>query len=40
MIIWEVDEASDTLRRGRYYSEPVQHDAPTIDEFLQNIGDP
>jgi ketosteroid isomerase-like protein len=39
VIIWEVDEASNTLRRGRYYSEPVQHDAPTIDEFLRSIGD-
>jgi limonene-1,2-epoxide hydrolase len=40
VTIWEVDEATGTLIRGRYYSEPVQHDAPGIDEFMLGIGRP
>ncbi|HEY7106197.1 MAG TPA: nuclear transport factor 2 family protein [Acidimicrobiia bacterium] len=39
VIVWEVDTASDTLRRGRFYSEPVEHDAPGIDQFLRGLGD-
>ncbi len=39
VIIWEIDADTDTLVRGRFYSEPVQHDAPTIDEFMRTIGD-
>jgi hypothetical protein len=38
VVIWEVDPATDTLRRGRYYSEPVTQDAPTIDQFMDSIG--
>jgi len=40
VIIWEIDEATDTLRRGRFYSEPVAHDAPGIDEFMRTLGEP
>jgi len=40
VIIWEVDGATDTITRGRYYSEPVDHSAPDINEFLRDIGRP
>ena len=38
VTIWKVDRATDTLIGGRYYSEPVQRDAPGIDEFMQSLG--
>ncbi len=40
VTIWEIDEESGTIVRGRYYSEPVQQDAPRIDEFMHNLGQP
>jgi ketosteroid isomerase-like protein len=40
VIIWTIDEATGTLRSGRYYAEPVQHDAPPIDDFIASIGSP
>lgn len=39
VTIWTVDPASDTLVAGRYYSEPVQHDAPGIDDFMQSLAE-
>jgi hypothetical protein len=40
VIIWEIDEATGTIVRGRYYSDPVQRDAARIDEFLQSLDRP
>src|SRR5262249_26261536 len=34
VTIWEIDEATGRILRGRFYSEPVQHDAPKIDDFM------
>jgi ketosteroid isomerase-like protein len=36
-VIWTVDRASAVLVRGRYYSEAVQRDAPTIREFILDL---
>lgn len=38
VVIWQVDEATNTLRAGRYFSEQVQHDAPDIDQFMHSLG--
>lgn len=35
VVIWTV--AGDVLRRGRYYSEPVQRDAADIEEFMRTL---
>jgi ketosteroid isomerase-like protein len=40
IIIWEVDAATDTIIGGRYYSEPVDRNAPDINEFLRGMGRP
>jgi ketosteroid isomerase-like protein len=39
VVIWTVDAATDTLLCGRYYSEPVQRDAPAIDAFMRDLTD-
>lgn len=38
VVIWTIDDETDTLLGGRFYSEPVQGDAPGIDRFMQSIG--
>jgi hypothetical protein len=38
VAIWSIDGDTDTLLGGRFYSEPVQNDAPGIDEFMLSIG--
>ena len=38
VVIWTVDSVSQTITGGRYYSEPVERDAPEIDEFIRSIG--
>jgi ketosteroid isomerase-like protein len=40
VVIWSVDEETGTLRRARYYSEPVETDGPAIDEFIRGLGRP
>jgi limonene-1,2-epoxide hydrolase len=40
VTIWALDEATGTIVQGRYYSDPVQHDAPPIDAFMQSLGQP
>jgi ketosteroid isomerase-like protein len=37
VVIWTPDAAGAVLVRGRYYSEPVQHDAPVIAEFMHGL---
>ena len=37
VVIWTADAAGAVLVRGRYYSEPVQHDAPVIEEFMHGL---
>jgi ketosteroid isomerase-like protein len=37
VVIWTIDRDNDVLVRGRYYSEPVQRDAPVIDEFMRDL---
>jgi ketosteroid isomerase-like protein len=38
VVIWTIDPRSGTIFCGRYYSEPVQQDAPGINEFMRSIG--
>jgi hypothetical protein len=38
VTIWTIDEETDTLLGGRFYSEAVQEDAAGIDEFMHSIG--
>lgn len=38
VVVWEIDPDTDTLRRGRFYSELVEHEAPEIDAFLNSLG--
>ena len=38
VVVWEVDPATDTLRRGRFYSERVEHEAAAIDDFMESLG--
>jgi ketosteroid isomerase-like protein len=40
VTIWQLDEATGQILRGRFYSEPVQHDAPQIDAFMHSLGQP
>jgi ketosteroid isomerase-like protein len=37
VVIWTADHARGVLVRGRYYSEPVQRDAPVIGEFMHGL---
>jgi hypothetical protein len=37
VVIWTVDPATQTLKSGRYYSEPVQRDAADINSFMDSI---
>jgi ketosteroid isomerase-like protein len=38
VVIFEVDQGSDTIRRGRFYSEPVDGGGPGIDEWMHSLG--
>jgi ketosteroid isomerase-like protein len=38
VVIFEIDPASDTIRRGRYYSDPVDRSGPTSDEWIYELG--
>jgi len=38
VTIWTIDPVSETILRGRYYSEPVQREAPDIDAFMTSLG--
>lgn len=37
VVIWQLDEATNTLKAGRYFSDVVQHDAPSIDAFMDRV---
>ena len=39
VVIWTVDPETDTLKAGRYYSEPVQRDAADINSFMKSINE-
>ena len=39
VTIWTIHPETDTLLSGRYYSEPVQHEAPDIDTFMRSLAD-
>ena len=38
VVIFDIDRETDTIRRGRFYSEPVDWAGPEIDEWMQNLG--
>ena len=37
VVIYEIDPETDTIRRGRYYSEPVEQGGPAIDEWMEGL---
>jgi hypothetical protein len=37
VVVWEIDAATDTLRRGRFYSERVEHEGGAIDDFMDSL---
>lgn len=38
VVIFEIDSDTDTIRSGRYYSEPVDPEGPETDEWMQGLG--
>ena len=38
VVIFEIDRESDTIRRGRYYSDPVERGGPGSDEWIYELG--
>ena len=40
VVIYEIDQATDTIRVGYYYSEEVDDGGPDIDEWMENLGAP
>jgi ketosteroid isomerase-like protein len=38
VVIFDIDRETDSIRRGRFYSEPVDREGPEIDEWMQNLG--
>jgi ketosteroid isomerase-like protein len=38
VVIFEIDRDSDTIRRGRYYSDPVEDAGPGSDEWIYQLG--
>lgn len=38
VVIYEVDPATGTIRRGHYYSEQVDTGGPAIDEWIHRLG--
>jgi hypothetical protein len=37
VVIFEIDRDTDTIIRGRYYSEPVNRGGLKIDDWMQNL---
>ena len=37
VVIFEIDQETDTVRSGRYYSEPVDRGGPAIDEWMEGL---
>lgn len=40
VVIYEIDPDTDTILRGRYYSEPVDPGGPAIDEWMEGLSAP
>ncbi len=40
VVIFEIDDATGTIRRGHYYSEAVDDTGPTIDEWIGGLAKP
>jgi SnoaL-like domain len=38
VVIFEVDPETDTIRGGRFYSEPVDRGGPEINEWMRGLG--
>jgi SnoaL-like domain len=39
VTIWTIDPETDTLLSGRYFSEPVQHEAADINAFMRSLSE-
>ena len=38
VVIFDIDRETDSIRGGRFYSEPVDREGPQIDEWMRNLG--
>jgi ketosteroid isomerase-like protein len=38
VVIFDIDRETDSIRRGRFYSEPVDREGPDIDEWMRQLG--
>jgi len=38
VVIFAIDQETNTIRSGRYYSEPVDRGGPAIDEWMEGLG--
>lgn len=38
VVIFEIDRTTDTILRGRYYSDQVERGGPEIDEWMRGLG--
>jgi len=38
VVIFEIDATTNTIRRGRFYSERVDPDGPDINEWMRGLG--
>jgi len=38
VVIFAIDQETNTSRSGRYYSEPVDRGGPAIDEWMEGLG--
>ena len=37
VVIFEIDQETDSIRSGRYYSERVDRGGPAIDEWMEGL---
>jgi ketosteroid isomerase-like protein len=38
VVIFDIDRETNSIRRGRFYSEPVDREGPDIDEWMRHLG--
>ncbi len=38
VVIFEIDQDTDTIRVGRYYSEEVDRESPDMDKWIHSLG--
>jgi hypothetical protein len=38
VVIYEIDQETNTIRRGRFYSDAVDSGGPEIDDWMEGLG--